>query len=215
MKNKLRMYVEALFDNAMKTEEVIELREEILQNVIDKYEDLVSSGKSEDEAYSTAVSGIGDINELLRTMGNSVTGDQKAAEDYKRDEEPQGKAKTHLLCAAVMLYILSLIPTIIGDEVIGGRAEGIGICIMFAICAVATVLLIMYVSSKPKDKNDKEAEENPVDKSINSAVGAVTTVLYLVISFATGAWYITWLIFPIASAISQVIKAYRDIKEYK
>ena len=39
MHSKLRMYVESLFDKVQRTKEVVELREEILQNVIDKYED--------------------------------------------------------------------------------------------------------------------------------------------------------------------------------
>ena len=223
MKSKIRMYVEALFDNAMKTEEVIELREEILQNVIDKYEDLVSAGKSENEAYSTAVSGIGDINELLRSMG----GDKSEKENYSpynteavHTEEKQ--PKTTLLCTAIVLYILSIIPMVIGDEVSGtSKAEGIGFCITAIICAIATAFIIKYNASKPKNveenksKDKDEIKDNPVVDSISSAVWAVATALYFIISFMTGAWYITWVIFIIASAVKEVIAAYFEYKDEK
>jgi len=235
MKNKIRVYVETLFDGALKTEEVVELREEILQNVIDKYNDLVADGKSEDEAYKIAVSGIGDINELLRSMGNDT---EDADDSYKNgmdagafckekseaasdgDVNNGGKGKTAFLCTAVVLYILSLIPVIIADDVIGTDvAEEIGVCLMFVICAIATAFIIAYVASKPKkvekaeDAKDEDENLNPVAKSINSAIWSVGVALYFILSFATGGWFITWLIFLITDAITEVVKAYFDMRE--
>lgn len=144
MKSKIRVYVEALFDGALKTEEVVEVREEILQNVIDKYEDLVADGKSEDEAYRIAVSGIGNINELLQSIGSDR------------------------------------------------NANGFN----------------PYDSDADSKKVEEADEKNPVVKSINSAIWAVGTVIYFVVSFATGAWFITWLIFCITDSITEVVKAY-------
>ena len=50
----------------------------------------------------------------------------------------------------------------------------------------------------------------------NSRYGGISTVglcVYFILSFATGAWYITWLIFPIMAAVRQLINAIWDLKE--
>ena len=146
MKSRLRMYVESLFDGAERTVEVVELREEILQNVIDKYDDLIRNGKSEEEAYSIAVSGIGDINELLRSMGNTTW--------------QEGKITQY------------------------------------------------NMQSEKENSNEKKS----VIKSINSAIWAVVTAVYFLVSFLTGAWHISWLIFIIGHAINEIVKAYFDIR---
>ncbi len=227
MKSKIRVYVESLFDGALKTEQVVELREEILQNVIDKYDDLVADGRSEDEAYRIAVSGIGDINDLLRSMGSksgeegfNPYNDVNRANNVNGNSNVEtGKGKTAFLCTAVVLYILSIVPLIAADELIGtDRAEGIAVCLMFVICAIATAFIIAYAASKPKraatEKTKPVKEEaNPVVKSINSAIWAVGVVVYFIVSFWTGAWFITWLIFCITDSVTEVVKAYFQMKE--
>lgn len=50
-------------------------------------------------------------------------------------------------------------------------------------------------------------------KSINGLITTLTLVLYFVISFATMAWYITWVIFPLSAAIQNVIKACFELKD--
>ena len=42
MKDKLRNFIESLFEDAPKNKQTIELKEEMLQNLIDKYNDLVA-----------------------------------------------------------------------------------------------------------------------------------------------------------------------------
>ena len=44
------------------------MKEEILQNLTEKYNDLLSDGKSEVAAYNIAVAGIGDISELIEEL---------------------------------------------------------------------------------------------------------------------------------------------------
>lgn len=225
MKSKIRVYVESLFDGALKTEQVVELREEILQNVVDKYDDLVADGRSEDEAYRIAVSGIGDINDLLRSMG-SKSEEKEAFNPYENANNVRNSAvnnenvKTGLLCTGVVLLILSMVPLIAADELIGtDRAEGIAVCLMFIICAIGIAFIIAYAASRPKNANQNKTENidktepNPVVKSINSAIWSVGTVIYFIVSFATGAWVITWLIFLITDAVTEVVKAYFDMKE--
>ena len=65
MKQKLTEYVDALFRSAALTVRNAELKEEIMQNTLEKYDDLIADGKAPDEAYRAAVDGIGDISGLI------------------------------------------------------------------------------------------------------------------------------------------------------
>ena len=48
MENKLRAYMDHLFQDVPNTKKAVEVKEEILQNIVDKYHDLVAEGKSEE-----------------------------------------------------------------------------------------------------------------------------------------------------------------------
>ena len=50
MENKLRAYMEELFSEVTPTKQAVELKEEILQNLMDKYHDLLAEGKSPEAA---------------------------------------------------------------------------------------------------------------------------------------------------------------------
>ena len=61
MRERLAAYVDLLFAGNPEAEDV---KQEILQNTLDKYDDLVAGGRSPEAAYSLAISGIGDLSEL-------------------------------------------------------------------------------------------------------------------------------------------------------
>lgn len=64
MREQIQAYVNGLFADAALTIRNTEVRQEILQHTLDRYDDLVASGKPEQEAYDEAVAGIGDVSEL-------------------------------------------------------------------------------------------------------------------------------------------------------
>ena len=69
MRAKLAQYVQLLFAGVPDSDEI---KEEILQNTLDRYDDLIDQGKVPEAAYRLAIAGIGDINEILgteRTVG--------------------------------------------------------------------------------------------------------------------------------------------------
>ena len=68
MENKLRAYMDHLFQDVPNTKKAVEVKEEILQNIVDKYHDLVAEGKSEEAAYNIAIASIGDLDELLASL---------------------------------------------------------------------------------------------------------------------------------------------------
>lgn len=95
----------------------------------------------------------------------------------------------------------------------------LGLCGTLAIVAVATAVMVMS-AGKEKCKNDHSAEagspsdpKSELQKAVSGIIGAVGLVIYLLFSFATQAWYITWLVFPIMGAVQGLVKACMDLKE--
>ena len=207
MREQLIQYVNLLFAGNPDAEDV---KQEILQNTLDRYDDLIAQGKSPEAAYSLAISGIGDITEIL--------GNPKPAEPVTRPEN-HSKAeyrntpawKKALRAVAVCLYIISVIPLFVLSEM--GMAI-LGLCGTVTIVGVATALIIIAGSGN-KEPKPAEQPQNELQKAISSVVSILTVAVYLAISFWSGAWWITWLIFPIAAAVKGLIRAIIDLKEAK
>ncbi len=72
--NDIRWYVEHLFEGKTMTDEMIELKEEIVGNLTARYEDLVTSGVDEAEAVKRACASVTSVDELL-AEGRETPGD--------------------------------------------------------------------------------------------------------------------------------------------
>lgn len=199
MREQLIQYVTLLFAGSPEQEE---MKQEILQNTLDRYDDLISQGKTPEAAYRLAISGIGDINEVLGS-------DPFPAPVVTAQELPEKKDKKKLMqSVAIGMYICCVLPVI----ALGNVGNGIlGVCLMFLMIAAATVMIIMASNDERDAKEEKreEKKESPLDKTLNT----VALVVFLVLSFTTGAWYITWLVWPIMGAVKGIIHACMDLKE--
>lgn len=216
MEAKLRAYVETLFEQAPKTRKAYELKEEMIQNLVEKYHGLCDEGKSEEAAYNIAVNSIGDTGELIAGLSEPVPA-------LTPEEERKKNRYASLTALAVALYILSVIPLVSLSQVGSGT---LGLSIMLAFIAAATGLLIYISMTRPRyyKTEDTMVEEfkewkhtkdsrGEVLKSIGSALWMLTIVTYFIISFGTGAWHITWIVFLIGAAIQQIIKAIFQLKK--
>ncbi len=207
MREKLVNYVDLLFAGA---ENAQDMKQEILQNTLDRYDDLIAQGKSPEAAYRLSISGIGDINEILGTQQQKPQAPASPASSHATD--PNKRLRT---AVAVAMYILCPIPLIVLDSV---GAELIGLSIMFILIAGATALLIMNKEDKPEDDDKGEpvspaGPQGELRKSIKSAIFAAGLVLYFALSILTQAWYITWIIFLLIGPVEGLVLACLDFKE--
>ena len=209
MRDQLIQYVRLLFAG---TPDSYDMQQEILQNTLDRYDDLIAQGKAPEAAYRLAISGIGDINEIIGSARNEPS--PAPAPVAKPQESPVDTSKKKLMRAiSIALYICCVIPVL----VLGNVGSGVlGVCLMFVMIAAATVLMVLSSGSK-EDAEDKEDDEPKTElgQAIKSIWGILTLGIYLVISFWSGAWFITWLIFPIMGAVQGLVKAIIDLKEAK
>ncbi len=202
MREQLIHYIDLLFAAAPDAEEI---KQEILQNTLDRYDDLINQGKSPEAAYRLAISGIGDIQEILG--GDDETPRQPVD---SVSTEPQKKVwKTILRAIAIALYIMCPIPLfLLGDD--------IGLCGLLTFVAVATVLMVITGKDKPEEQQSPAySPKQELHKGVGSVVWAIGVCVYFIVSFLTGAWYITWVIFPLSACVQGLIIACLDLKEAK
>ena len=210
MREQLIQYVELLFAGTRDCEDI---KQEILQNTLDRYDDLIAEGKVPEAAYRLAITGIGDINEILGSKPQAAPSVLTMAE--LPDEDSQ--KRKWMRAIAVALYILCPIP-LIGLSEFG--LEIIGLCLLLTFVAVATVLMIIASKKTAEEleeerREQEEARRSPLSKSVSGLVWAIGLAAYFLISFATLAWHITWVIFPILGAVEKLLTTIIENKEAK
>ena len=211
MRDQLIQYVTLLFAGA---QDCADTKQEILQNTLDRYDDLVAQGKSPEAAYRLAISGIGDINEILGGTSEAVPVMQSPASVISDDGD--SLFRKLLRAAAIGLYILCPIPLFVLSEL---GMDTIGLCGTIALVAVATVLILLgrkKSSGSEKKEEDDDIRCSPrqeLRKSVNSLIWAIGLAVYFIISFATMAWYVTWVFFPIIAAVQGLVRAILDLME--
>ncbi len=209
MNKRIENHVNALFSNMPKENYILDIKEELLSNLNDKYNDLITSGKSEDEAFALVISGIGDIDNLLKDLGQSP---QYQPLEIEKNRQMRGI----LISIGIALYIFSITPIILFGQI--GRYNS-GLVLMFTICAVATGFIVFAntISKATYTKIDnsfveKYKEKVVYDNNRSKLIGAITSsmwslivVFYFALSFITHWWHISWIIFIIGACAQQII----------
>lgn len=212
MRNKLICYVNSIFEGIPNTPEVQELREEILQNTLDRYDEECARGVSETVAYNVAVMSIGDTDELLAA--------------YRKPKKEKKNSRRVCVAIAIALYILCVVPPAVADEM--GWPEALGVSLMFLMIAAATALIILSGGREkpaaPKASAPQGVPVQPAAQPVQAASaqeerssavkilrGVLTPLywlaavgLFLAAGFA-GYWYVAWVIFIAAGAVGDVI----------
>ena len=218
MEDKLRRHIDGLFDETTPTRKSVELKEEMIQNLQDKYNDLVAEGKTEEAAYNVAVAGIGDISGLLKELENDHHNNNGGLE---MENEKARQKSAMLTSIAVALYILSPLTLIVTGLLDGRVVDFLGLPLFFIFVAAATGLLIYNNMTKPKYNKESdtmvedfrewqsdEKDRKQLKKAISSALWTIIVAVYLVVSFTTMMWWITWIIFVIGAAIESLMNVF-------
>ncbi len=203
MIDKIQEYVFKLFENVPQTKRVKEAREELLAGCIDKYLDLIKSGKTNEEAFFEVIAGIGDVDELLRTIVKMEKFDPTIVEDQKRKYDTiSEKVKAQVtrdkssLKPAIISSMWSF--TVILYMIISFTTHYWHVTWLIFVFASVIQTVIGYIFAPSHTKH----------RHIHAIIWTSTTFLYFVISFFTGRWYITWVIFLIAVCIQQAFNLY-------
>lgn len=202
MREQLIQYVSLLFAGANDLEDV---KQEILQNTLDRYDDMVGEGRSPESAYRLAISGIGDINEILGAASHVQSPKAWSVLPAEKQDTPSGKL---LRAIAVGLYILCPVPLFVLDEL---GMDSTGLCGTLLLVA-ATVLIIMGKKKSIASPASETVSYRKLDKRITALIWAIGLVVYFTVSFLTKAWLFTWLIFPMTATVHGIMKAVAELK---
>ncbi len=144
----IRNYLESMFQTLPNTPEVQKAKHELWQMMEDKYTELKSEGKSENEAIGIVISEFGNLDELAFDLGisgymnpeHNAAGKQAGLEEvkgYLRDKIRSG----YLIGFGVLLCICSPCATILTSSM--GMFDFIGLIFMFVAIAVAVATFII------------------------------------------------------------------------
>lgn len=205
MREHLKSYIDLLFAGAP---HAADIKQEILQNTLDRFDDLIAQGKSPEAAYQLAISGIGDIQELLGGQPAAVP--QTVVQSISEDQDdPKPIWKKVLQAIGICLYILCPVPLFV-------LQNELGLCGLLTIVAVATAIMVIAGGKDKREAEPEHQNRNPrleLRKAVNSIIWSVGLCLYFILSFATQSWYITWVIFPLTGAVQGLVRACMDLKE--
>lgn len=212
MHEELRREVEHLFANAPKTKKASELKEEFYSNLCEKYDDLVVKGQAPEDALSRVLSNIGDVNELIDSLEEEIMVIDPEKEAALR------KKNALVVTASVLFYVVSLVAVVLMNAFrVPGFVSG---SVFLILIAIPTAALVYNYMSQPryrrqddtiveefKEFTDNASRNKQAWKSLLGAYWCMVTVLYFFLGFFFHAWAWSWLIFILAAAVQQIIKA--------
>lgn len=188
MKEKLKDFIDALFANAPKSQAARDTKEEFFRNACDKYDDFIAQGKDETTAFNLTIAGIGDVSEVLRSLNTAAP-----VYDDELNSENTKKSKKHVAIVGSVIWLL---------------ATFIYLAISFA-TGTWHLTWIMFIATEAVQSfaNAVAFTGKKRRNAISGGIWCTIVTLYFIISFTTGAWHVTWIIFLLGAAVSNIIKA--------
>lgn len=149
--------------------------------------------------------------ELFGISTEELLRDKKIEE--KKEEKQEKKVdivKAVLICIAIFFYFLAVISTIVLEEVVHLN-DGLVASSFLMLSAIGTIILIFTFLTRRSKKESRvekieEEKKNPMLKPVISIFSLATVCIYLLVSFITMAWHITWIIWIVYAIGVEVIK---------
>lgn len=195
MEKKIVKYVEGVFAEVPSTDRTQRIKEEIIQNLLDKYDDLIKSGKTEEDAYAIAISSGGDLSGIVADL----KGDElhynynyekqfcKVYEkEYAREKKKCSSFNSILWPTATCFYLLFSVLT----------GTWFTSWVIFIMTSAASSLYKFFIV-----KSNTKARKS----ALSSSVWQITTSLYFILSFTVHRWDMTWILFVLAIPVNRII----------
>lgn len=216
MIEKIRKHINELFADAPRTRKAMELKEEMTQNAIEKYQDLVSEGHPEEDAFRNVIASIGDVTELFDGL-------KEVNPLYISEEDRKKKAMLTSIAAGIYIFAgVTLIVCMVFTEVYFPTEPQwnlLGLALAALICIPPTCMLVyaanMYPAYHKKEDNFVEnyketvsrgSREKAVRSSVSQIVAMLTLILYFLISFVSRRWDMSWIIFLVGICALAIVR---------
>lgn len=232
---RIRKYMDQLFENAPVNRRTLEFKEELIANALEKYNDLLLQGYGEDEAFQLVVGSIGDVQQLFADMGAN---DDYSREYYLQWAREAQEKKAALAAVSAGFFLLAGAVLVISCllywynvkaiYINGQNLNLLGIGIAMLICIVPVSLMVYAHKIQPpaeladfaagrniaaaaETKRQRRKRFKQIKGSLEGLMWLLIVIFYFIISFASHAWYITWIIFLGGAAVECLLNALTKI----
>lgn len=207
MNKRIQNYVDDLFKQLPKNESILETKEELIVNLNEKYQDLISEGFTQEEAFRKVAAGVGDIEELV-SYNQTQTVHQKVEVNVMTHPDSSPKLYTAL---GALCMVLAPAGFFLGIGLF--RNGPIGFVLLFSIGSLGVMFFILGGSIKGRKKasNYQSLHEGYDRKrsALHSIVYLVATLLFLSNFF--GYMGASWTIYIVAYLVTIVLDLSFDL----
>lgn len=210
----IREHIDKLFTDAPKTRKAVDLKEEITQNTIEKYQDLLKEGYSQEDACQIVLHSIGDVKELFADWTETPSSTLSEADRRKKATLKAAAAGLYIFAGAVFVIFWMLHSIYFFMHSQWGM---LSLVITALLCIPPTCMLVYASHMYPdfrrtedtlvetyKEKAYLRSREKAVRTSVNAIIWLLTITLYFIISFATFHWEVTWILFLVGGCTQAV-----------
>lgn len=151
--------------------------------------------------------------ELLTGKKSETKMESKSNEEQEL-ESGQRKKTALVVSLSVFIYFIAVIWIIIAEP-IEAISDNLMIGSFLFIVAIATVVLVFYFISISKEENkEKKRKEKEMEK-YDGLIALIFTCIYLLLSFLTSAWHITWILWIVYAIVIEIVHLLIGMKENK
>jgi hypothetical protein len=75
--NRIKSFVDSLFEGTRMTKALIEQKEELILNMTDRFNELLSKGKNDEDAYIEVINNFGSIEEIKSELNIPIKHEKK------------------------------------------------------------------------------------------------------------------------------------------
>lgn len=196
MEKKIIKYVDGVFAEVPTSERSQRIKEEIVQNLIDKYRDLIKSGKPEEDAYAIAISSGGDLSGIVADLkGETVHYNYNYEKQFCKvyEKEYAREKKKFQTFNSILWPVVTCIYLIFSMLL---KSSWYYSWIIFLLgCVVSSAFKFCVVKSNDKVRRG----------ALNSLVWMSATSLYFILSFTILRWDMTWILFVLAIPVNKIV----------
>lgn len=93
--------------------------------------------------------------------------------------------------------------------------DRLGIVLLLSLVGLGVVLIVggAVIPTDKWDNDGVDPEEKRPETPLEKSIVLIALAVYLLVSFLTGAWAVTWIIFLIGSAVKSLIRSIFDLKK--
>lgn len=196
MKKELKKTIKQLCDE-VGTAAAAEKLDDLTEDLTEEYDKRVKAGMTELDAYRDVLKNINTIREMLEAL-------PKTDEELERKDRDKGRKKLERILEKIStcMWLCTVIVYFIFSFTYGGWHLSWLIFLWSSIGQVILDMIKKYNRGRPLKKVMKSG--------ISNVFWIIITIIYIMSSFTSGAWHLTWLIFIFGALIQTFFGIFFD-----